>query len=741
MEYRWILSDFVDSELLTIDPKGWDGMQFELARDTDFHGVFNNYTLDLEFLCKSGGGYDFINDRYEQFGTNINIGLTVEIRCTSSDAFETLFTGLLNMNTIDRTDFRLGCSVENLDLRRIVLGRGDVPIDLSATTAIDGDVLSNYTYGGYDLNMHSRTIELSSEIGYTQAVSESDTQTLGPTPITYTAYIQHGFDLLKGDLGRTQPNPAIIDIQTSGFTFASATAFPFYEAFDPVVVYPATFTLDYDFVGTLVDSSAPNVSRTLFGNWDLMLYYGSSQNNVKAITLGSIAGYTAAVSPTNKAFNISDTTTIDLNYGDKIWLAWFTIGGIGYRNNAGFNIDVTWDWQYTTANLSLNIESDSAEEQVESWAIHELYSRVCESITGNVSGAFYSEYFGRTNSEPVAYGSNGCASFLAVTNGLKLRQQDKPINVSLNELYAATNAMYNIGLGFEVIDDAPVVRVENKEYFYDSSTVILTCSNIKEVVMTIAQELYYNEAEIGYSDWEPEEINGLEETNTSHKYVLGDVTLKNKYNAVSPYLTGGYAIEVTRRTKQVTKDTQYDNNNFVIALSRSVDGGGNPDELDTPETDTNVTSSSGVPFIGTVYNIEHTPAKMLLRHMNVLSGCISKFAGSEVRFQSGEGNIEAEIQISSIGCPGDYSGTNLAENANLDWDDTDIRDGEPLWIPEVYTFDYPLSISDYIAIKDNPYGVIRFSRTETDYKNGFILGINYDPNRQLASFRLLRSYN
>jgi len=300
--------------------------------------------------------------------------------------------------------------------------------------------------------------------------------------------------------------------------------------------------------------------------------------------------------------------------------------------------------------------------------------------------------------------------------------------------------MLNLGLGFESIGGVQMVRVENKEYFYDTSNVLATFDNINEVRMTISQSLYYNGVKIGYQDWKPDEINGLEETNTIHEYSLPNVKKKNIYTAVSPYLTGGYAIEVTRRTKEATKDTTYDDNNFVIALSRSVDGMGDPDELDVAETDTNVTSSTGVPFISTVYNIEYTPTKMLLRHMNVLSGGIYKEAAAEVQFQSGEGNITAEIQLTSIGCDGDFSGANIAEDDSVEWDDTNLRQNQPLWIPEIYEFEYPLSITDWIAIKDNPNGVINFSRTETDHISGFIVGLNYDVNRQLGQFSLLRAF-
>src|SRR5690606_39599598 len=105
------------------------------------------------------------------------------------------------------------------------------------------------------------------------------------------------------------------------------------------------------------------------------------------------------------------------------------------------------------------------------------------------------------------------------------------------------------------------------------NTVIFRLSNL-DIKMTVATEYYYNNITIGYSTWENEEINGIDEFNSKRQFTLGLKTIGETDEILSNLVASGYAIEFTRRKKYLdnsTEDYKYDNNTFIICLNRSTD--------------------------------------------------------------------------------------------------------------------------------------------------------------------------
>ena len=133
-----------------------------------------------------------------------------------------------------------------------------------------------------------------------------------------------------------------------------------------------------------------------------------------------------------------------------------------------------------------------------------------------------------------------------------------------------------------------------------------------------------------------------------------------------------------------------------------------------------------------------TPTRSMLRHMNILSASMFRNAGDKVNFRAGTGNVEAEIDYDDVSSDGDYSGVNLPENSSIAWDDSNVGQNSPLWIPEIYTFSYPLSYTDYKNIRTNLYKMVRFDDGGSK-KYGFILDLVYSIQTKQAEFTLLRA--
>jgi len=178
---------------------------------------------------------------------------------------------------------------------------------------------------------------------------------------------------------------------------------------------------------------------------------------------------------------------------------------------------------------------------------------------------------------------------------------------------------------------------------------------------------------------------------------------------------------------------------FFVSLSRSVDGGGIPDELTEAEEDGNVTSTANITNPSKRYNYFLSPMRSRLRWNNILASSIFRVAGAKINFRAGTGNTDAEIEYDNIGCDGDFTGANLLENASLAWDDSNIRQNAPLFIPESYSFEDDVSYTQYKEIRDNLYKLVEFF-DQGERKVGWINNLEFNLKNKVATFELIRAF-
>jgi hypothetical protein len=287
--------------------------------------------------------------------------------------------------------------------------------------------------------------------------------------------------------------------------------------------------------------------------------------------------------------------------------------------------------------------------------------------------------------------------------------------------------LYNVGLGIEKYNDEYIVRIENKEYFYDKNS-LLTFDWVADIKRTIAKELYYNTLNLGYESFEIEEASGLDEFNTKRSYTTRLDKTENNITVESPYIASGYAIEFTRR-QTGSNDWKYDNNNFIIATNRG--------NLTIAEKNENYNNIQNVIDEDSIYNLRLSPTRALTRWMNVIASSVLNFAGRFIKFTNGVVNTDL-IATETTNTIGDHNNQPLREKQDIQWDgDAYI---EPIWIPEYYSFDYPLTFEQFKLIRDNAKRCIEFSTTDTNHIKGFIIECRYKPIKGLATFKLLKAW-
>jgi hypothetical protein len=263
---------------------------------------------------------------------------------------------------------------------------------------------------------------------------------------------------------------------------------------------------------------------------------------------------------------------------------------------------------------------------------------------------------------------------------------------------------------------------------------VLNLDHVRGIKRSIAKDKYFNQILIGYDEWQPEDINGLDEFNTKHTYTTGFKTIGNPLALTSKIIASGSLIEVIRRNQfdaTNTTDTKYDESLIIVALNQS-----NPAIAEKNE---NFPTVNNLLSPETAYNLRLSPARNLLRNGARINGSLLKKLGSSYVFQSGEGNYIME-SIESDNLPGNYDNELLKENQNITWAYADREEVEPLWAPVEFNFNYPLSLNNLALLKQHKNKAINISGDlfkEGEFVTAYIMEVEPEVTKGEARFKCL----
>jgi hypothetical protein len=760
MIYRITLSNnILGSLILSKSPKGVDNIYPTLIRGEN-HGLSVETEVKLEFFC-NGAGKEFVDQVHEEQGVDAEITIDIKVYCgcdgavdapdysidysddygsiigqCNNEDFQDFYTGVLELITIEQIPEFTKVNIRPTGILQTVKNRLDTKIDLLATETIDGTSISPYTYAPYDLTLHSKAI-LTQAILTAIESPESRIDTYTPRPPVDTLYVQLVWNFIEADeIGITMP---VNDITSTE------------DDTHPGPIYTnnsgdyETVNLSFDLQGQITDVIASDRSYNLAivcrvsdpADPDNLIY---SSTTIKDYGVKSPLSSQTMTQDVNEQVDIS----VIIPDGHAMYIMWVFAN---YDNISAPTPPVATITQtFDVCEVDFSIESVTDSSIGKAFAVSETGSHIARCITG-VEDSFRSEYFGRKNSQPYAYEQNGCGAFRSFINGFLIRgfpitgDNARTIRMSMNDFFNGLNPIDNLGMGIEKQDDSYYIRVEPKEFFYDLSNVIMQISNIPNLKKYEAPEYYYSNIYIGYGKWETEFTNGLDEFNSKREYYTGIKSVDNKLEAISDLVTSGYRIEIARRnqyTDSFTKDTQYDEDNYLVCLNRSVDVDDIPDNLDEAEKDENFADVQNILSPETSYNLRVSPARNLLRWNGVINSGLIKYPGREIKLTSGEGNYKMTSQFDGDVCSGNWNNESLSEGQNIQWDDNDNTDSSPIWIPQIIEFDYPLKFNEWVNIVNNGKGVFEISEWEDDYEKGFILEVQYRPDG-ISKFKLLKA--
>jgi hypothetical protein len=797
MEFRWTLYDRLNHATVIDEPIGWDAFSLRIKRHAERHGTFRELQANqFEFTGTAGV---ILREEYETHGVRGRCELKIEGRC--SQGWVLLYRGQV---AFDEYSFscNIGCSV-TIGLDQVgalvsFINRFDQKVDISKGVSNDGSVsLADYSTMSRELLLPSKAIKLR---GHS---TNTDTQEYTISDdVDFQGSFPTGTGQAQGSICPCLANTEVNAIKTYSpssvidfYNWSLGQSTPeliFNDPNQPLNCAGGVFEIDLRVKGQFKNlvSGSGILALTLQLKRGFNDFVGVSATIIQSWSLSSVTSGTIPIFTTS--FDKTYTGSVNLAPGEKLWLDFF----FTYRKDTNFTPDVRIliepETFFTAAVVS---KCDPTTAKV--FMLNETVSRVIESITNN-GLKLYSDYYGRTDSEPYAMATDGCGGLRAITPGLNIRKakmaddSEPTMFLSMKDIFESLSAIDNIGIGQEDTDN---IRIEPWTYFYQD-TVMFTCSNVEKLEKNIKQETHYSVFRNGYEKWEAEDYNGLDEFLTKREWRTDLSEVQNSLEKVSKWIASGYAWEVTRRKQNDTKDWRFDNDTFILCLSNRYAGsfamftdainfpyqagsfqvGDSITVLDSAGADTGtftitaidpgtgfltipgfvtffptsgtvinnsrswvevgaITNPQNILDPATVYNFRISPARNAMRWFNKISACYRNVTPADkLRFSSGDGNFLAAGLLPDT-CQ--IEADTLCENEDINSETfLDSDAARAIAYEERIKFSYPLGLEEYRAIADSPYGLIAYS-SSCESGEGWLEELEYSPETGQAKFTLI----
>lgn len=571
MNWKFILIDRDGNQTVIEEPVGWDNFSIRLKRHPQRHGTMRELQgNNFQFI---GRGGDLLKLEYEQYGIRGQYNLIIKFKCGGT--YDEFYTGTINFDSYSYTcgpTCYVTADIEQTGPLAKFINRIDQKVDLTNPLAFDGATLADYGM--------PKTITLPSKAIVLQAAS----RTLNT--ITYKVSDDSGW-IFVDDTGELQGSLNApwdtTDINTIK-DYKPVSTIDFYNftqnnEYVPELIYNNP-TQNLNCIGKEFDIDLKvagywsHDSDDASGNIALAFIVRKGPNqfvagvgNVDIFTqfiLGDIGGGVAlSTLDTTTLFDISYTGTVTIEPGEKLWVDFYLTFFKATNFIADESLVIFGELLHFTAQTISKCDPTQANVSL----INETTSRVIESITNN-DLKLYSEWLGRTDSQPFSFAGNGCGALRALCTGLDIRGQKltdgtaPKMFLSMQDIFDALSAIDNIGVGQE---DDDKIRLEYWKFFYQPD-IIHSCFRVDTIEKSVSADRCYSIFKTGYEKWEAENVNGLDEFLTKREYRTSLTQVQNTLEKTCKWIASGYAWEVTRRIQATDQDWRYDNDIFIVCL-------------------------------------------------------------------------------------------------------------------------------------------------------------------------------
>ncbi len=534
-------------------PLNWPEVEFFLRRSQALHSMALTFTDEMVF---TGQGAAILDRAYLQDGIDAEVTFRLLVQeCAADEEITFEYTAIVNFNIFKRSGSAISVGIMQSGFSETFKNRMDLPVNLSQTKTLDGATLQDFPAAR--VRLHSKEIFFLSRWKINSALKDFST--------TRQAAIVPPLELQAEELEESL-QPAYYYPASENPVFYSGFSYP-----------PGIASRSIQVKGRLVFDLKSTISGAIKIQVRLVLIKATTKQAVGGTMFFEKNIPNHELNTYDVEFNELVAVPADTNLFIQVGTDFpFTMATFFFK----FNADRTF--------LELSEHSTYPPSQADGYLVYELLSRITESITG-VSDSFRSDFFGRQSN---GYSSDGEAASLWISNGLKLRNmltsekpgKPFPLVCSFNKLFEGLDSIYNLGLRIEsenvttpygALVRKEYVRVEPIAFCYQNQPTA-RFSFVSDFQRAIALDLMYNEAEFGYQKWETEQVNGIDEFNSKRSYSLPLENHKKKLSKISNLITGGYAIELTRREQFKSKpstDFRHDQDLFLIAVVKNESNG------------------------------------------------------------------------------------------------------------------------------------------------------------------------
>lgn len=402
-------------------------------------------------------------------------------------------------------------------------------------------------------------------------------------------------------------------------------------------------------------------------------------------------------------------------------------------------------YQYYTPQLDITITKTSVlpattAEVMLPW---EYFLRICQKITGR-NDCLRSPLFGRTDGEVYTYSEDGEQSLCAITNVKQVRSfplSKGPIKSSLREGYKVYDALFMLGLGITYESGVPYILIDKLENFYDSGTIVMTLSaEDPGINWEPALNYVWGTVKSGFRNFKNKSNFTLNSPHSTREYSISglDHLISKQYNAECEAILSGHLIEDFREQSYLTaskKDLDsLDEKLVIIHVKRSEGGGFERVKAENFNNVTNLDNSS------TQYNLELTPARVLMNHAPMLLAGLNRSIGSSgqnqfLKFQSGEANTDVTTQLTG-------ESATIEEGGDIDRDMLPAGKDVPLFDASFLgTFTAKLTKAQRALFRDGFTGMIQVQDADSVYLGFYAGKRDMDLVNQKSEIKILRKSN
>lgn len=708
LKYQFILSTELGDYECDYAPRELEEITIDIVRDMDKSGVFSELKVDtLTFLGDTEKSA--LIDLYNQKGV-LSQGSLLIYYLKSDKSYQQLGeTYKLDFGEYDEvlvTKSRNGVRIkaEQTGILKKLKDNQKKKVDITSRTALDGTTIATYSNLKTRINFPENKLFLAVDF------EDPDYPTAGTFAFNSKSAVQATINTSDLQEART----ANQDIKTS------------IDATD-ALIFESSEDRGLSIMGTI--EFRGNVTKFSVGDvYPIMeVKLAIINNDGTTVDQDILVDTFDTENPTDTdLYSLDIDTTITLPAGKSLVL---------YINrDSNTNILNITNYRSRQQNLEIKEEVISYPTKIiYGYPIYEAIESTLQLLFG-VRFPLYTEFFGRTdvvyNKIGDKYLTEDDERFASLLNGLLLRgtsidDVNNKVVVKFDDLFQSLKAIYNIGLGYEIIDNEERVRIEDKDYFYIDSVGFDMSGRVDQIQIQkeTIKDLTYSELITGYKKYDYEETNGRGEYNTENSrtsIIPNDKTFQN----ISPYRgdTRGITLAISNPVvadseNQGTgsKDQKYDNDIFLVKTVT-----GTPEWKVEYQERIQVLNNSSLFGDGSM-NLFWTPTRNLLRHKKEISRGVNIRPDSYLTFQASDklATLETTNGVD-----------NIVENQDISVADL----GTPRTKPMLYVLqDIDFYIDDFNEVMDNKYKLIKIA----DGFEGWIYSIKYKMTENKADIKIL----